>query len=583
MLKTSPKDEQGVQSRFETKHAESLALAKKRAFALGLLPEGEVDAGEAQRQLHQAALQALSNMAEANEHKKKRARHSHPGGGEFGNNERMQAGTHEDACLSETATYQGKSNLFWHVGGGQSVSYYDDTFNCYRLSHSRHLSVEMLLQKTACSNLRLPHSYFALYFFFTPHVLGPIARLLTTDITVDHPVASLPATAATFLADERERTVRGLTLSSPLSDLIRQRAQINTVFPAATGDSVSNSSLWASHPAMTVGGAHQATFHAGAAAGLTGLSDSQLTELMGLRALLASTSGGGAVFPDSAPALQRLAPFASSPYGHLGLSHQQAQIETLLALRAQASAQTSNNYLAQQTPLAFAPPAPIAGNDFTVALRSAADLLSNHTRSLFPQSRLQTEESLVHSRSQPFFSLPNASSSSSNGFPSSLPVILARPEDGFKLSSHQVFLRHQIEVFQATEDDVSTHTRGRNKPISFGQVGIRCRHCAHLPVSRRQKGSTYFPASLLGLYQAAQNMCTTHMQCGLCTEMPVAIKQQFSQLLNNKSSSSGAGRPYWAKTAAKLGLVDTEEGIRFNRDSAGVVKIVASGEKSFGS
>jgi len=153
-----------------------------------------------------------------------------------------------------------------------------------------------------------------------------------------------------------------------------------------------------------------------------------------------------------------------------------------------------------------------------------------------------------------------------DGFPVSLPAILARPEDEFKLSSHQLLLRHQIEAFPAAEEDVSTHTRGRNKPILLGQVGIRCRHCAHLPVTCRQKGSTYFPASLLGLYQAAQNMSTTHMQCGLCREMPNLIKHQFAHLISTKVASSGAGRPYWAESAKKLGLVDTEGGIRFFRD-----------------
>jgi len=153
-----------------------------------------------------------------------------------------------------------------------------------------------------------------------------------------------------------------------------------------------------------------------------------------------------------------------------------------------------------------------------------------------------------------------------DGFPIALPVLMARPEDSKKLSSHQVLLRHQIEAFQATDEDVSTHTRGRNKPIMIGQIGIRCRHCAHLPVSHRQKGSTYFPASLLGLYQAAQNMSTTHMQCGLCNEMPDMIKHQFAQLLSTKVASSGAGRPFWADSAKKLGLVDTEDGIRFFRD-----------------
>jgi hypothetical protein len=150
--------------------------------------------------------------------------------------------------------------------------------------------------------------------------------------------------------------------------------------------------------------------------------------------------------------------------------------------------------------------------------------------------------------------------------PLSLPVRLAREEDSFKLSTFQVLLRMQIEAFQATENDVTTHTRGRNKPISLGQVGIRCLHCAHLPVASRQKGSTYFPAAVLGVYQAAQNMCSTHIQCGLCSQMPEELKSEFARLLTSKVASSGAGRPYWAQSAKQLGLVDTEDGgIRFIR------------------
>jgi hypothetical protein len=153
-----------------------------------------------------------------------------------------------------------------------------------------------------------------------------------------------------------------------------------------------------------------------------------------------------------------------------------------------------------------------------------------------------------------------------DGIPFDVPVILALPEDNLKLSTHQVLLRHQIEAFRATEQDMSTHMRGRNKPILQNQIGIRCRHCSHLPVGRRQKGATYFPNATLGLYQAAQNMSTTHMQCGLCSEMPFEIKQQFAHLISTKVASSGAGRPYWSRAAKKLGLIDTEDGIRFIRD-----------------
>ena len=150
--------------------------------------------------------------------------------------------------------------------------------------------------------------------------------------------------------------------------------------------------------------------------------------------------------------------------------------------------------------------------------------------------------------------------------PNQLPLCLAQPADHNILSEHQQFLRFQIEVFEASEKDVRTHVRGRNKPIVLGQVGIRCRHCAHLSASRRQKGATYFPASTIGLYQAAQNMCTAHIQCGLCTEMPDPIKDRFKQLIATKSFTSGAGKPYWSKSAKGMGLVDTEEGIFFIRN-----------------
>ena len=152
-----------------------------------------------------------------------------------------------------------------------------------------------------------------------------------------------------------------------------------------------------------------------------------------------------------------------------------------------------------------------------------------------------------------------------NGLPApSLPVILCVSDDHRKLSDHQMLLRQQIEVFCASVEDISTHTRGRNKPIFLNQVGIRCRHCAHIPIAKRQKGSTYFPSATMGIYQAAQNMSTTHIQCGLCSEMPEKIKRQFANLIASKNASSGAGRKHWAKSARSLGLVDTEDGIIFS-------------------
>lgn len=153
-----------------------------------------------------------------------------------------------------------------------------------------------------------------------------------------------------------------------------------------------------------------------------------------------------------------------------------------------------------------------------------------------------------------------------DGFPLDLPCALALPDDHVWLSPHQVFLRQQIEVFRATKQDISTHKRGRNKPIVVGQVGIRCRHCAHLPLSQGQRGSTYFPATLHGIYQASQNMNSTHLQCGLCLEMPESVRQQFSFLVSTRLKSSGAGRPHWELAAKRIGLLDSPTGICFIRD-----------------
>jgi hypothetical protein len=120
-----------------------------------------------------------------------------------------------------------------------------------------------------------------------------------------------------------------------------------------------------------------------------------------------------------------------------------------------------------------------------------------------------------------------------------------------------------IEVFAATTKDIESSIRGPNKEIRLHQIGLRCRHCAHMPPKARTKGSTYFPVSRLGFYQAAQNMSSSHLQCGLCSKMPDTIKRVFAKLLGTKTpgSSSKNGRKYWSQQALQMGLVNTEHGM----------------------
>ena len=74
-------------------------------------------------------------------------------------------------------------------------------------------------------------------------------------------------------------------------------------------------------------------------------------------------------------------------------------------------------------------------------------------------------------------------------------------QDKDRLSTQQCWLRKQIETFPASERDVIRHTRGRNRVLKLGQIGIQCIHCKNLTQGARGKGSSYFLSSTKGIYQ----------------------------------------------------------------------------------
>ena len=69
------------------------------------------------------------------------------------------------------------------------------------------------------------------------------------------------------------------------------------------------------------------------------------------------------------------------------------------------------------------------------------------------------------------------------------PVLLGRDDadSALPLKPLHAFIRQQIEVFSATPLELNQPAPGRKQAIQLGQVGIRCRHCSHLPVRNRVK------------------------------------------------------------------------------------------------
>lgn len=130
------------------------------------------------------------------------------------------------------------------------------------------------------------------------------------------------------------------------------------------------------------------------------------------------------------------------------------------------------------------------------------------------------------------------------------------------LSPLNCFIRAEcIEVFSAYGEEVTKLSkRGR---VSLHQVGIRCRFCKHRSKEERQMAAVSYPQSVAGIYESVKRWQKSHVEC--CEDMPKAVSEQLEEL-----SSSNAWVPttrqYWADSARALGMVDTDEGIRFASD-----------------
>lgn len=143
-------------------------------------------------------------------------------------------------------------------------------------------------------------------------------------------------------------------------------------------------------------------------------------------------------------------------------------------------------------------------------------------------------------------------------------VSLALACDDEHLSEYQIMVRKQLEVFEAQPEDVESNTQGRKKQVSLGQVGIRCKHCASLPLRQRGRGAVYYPAKLQGVYQAAQNMASSHL-CESCQCIDEPLKSELKTLRERRDTASG-GKQYWADGARALGLFEAEDGLRLNKE-----------------
>jgi hypothetical protein len=171
-------------------------------------------------------------------------------------------------------------------------------------------------------------------------------------------------------------------------------------------------------------------------------------------------------------------------------------------------------------------------------------------------------------------------------------VSVALPEDSMYLSDIQQWTRQQLEYFSASEEDVYTNQAGRRTPTVRGKVGIRCIHCARAVETQRtarevqrQKGTksssitripfptgaVSYPINFAGIYSISIQKPLLHFE--KCPYLPpgsrlgdLLEKSRGDDTERKRMKEGMTALLYWTISCHRLGLVETDNGIRFGRD-----------------
>lgn len=153
-------------------------------------------------------------------------------------------------------------------------------------------------------------------------------------------------------------------------------------------------------------------------------------------------------------------------------------------------------------------------------------------------------------------------------------VLLAIVEDKEWLSDMDCFIRHNLEVFCAIEEDVEIAREDRKYPVNVGQVGIRCVHCAVAKGDGAARGTAVaFPYSINGIYESVREFQRLHLES--CPELPEATKTKLAGFKGSASLSSVL-RKFYVLGAKALGMHDTPDGIRSGGESVPLGSSAAS-------
>jgi hypothetical protein len=217
---------------------------------------------------------------------------------------------------------------------------------------------------------------------------------------------------------------------------------------------------------------------------------------------------------------------------------------------------------------------PNGGNNSATISSLASYLYTMNNMPLQPAS--PTKDDQVVQNSTPQLSHAATSSPLKTGITSCL---LTCPMDQLHLNPLHCFVRRHIEFFTADDNDITAPAPGRKTRVVLGQVGLRCIHCASLPPKDRVKRAVCYPAAVAGIYHSVSNMKFDHFD--KCRGLPESERAIFTALRSScgrhgprasatgskeTTASSNSTAQYYLDSAVRVGLVDSETGMRFGHE-----------------
>ena len=132
------------------------------------------------------------------------------------------------------------------------------------------------------------------------------------------------------------------------------------------------------------------------------------------------------------------------------------------------------------------------------------------------------------------------------------------------LSEHDILIRKELcEFFTVTKNNLKL--KRKNDNVSIGQVGVRCKICAHLPIKQRTKDSVCYPSSLSNICKATRDLVKKHVS--ICPKMQDSFRDEIQLLSKNIKKPNEIVQQYWIDSAKELGVANRcDSGVMFVRD-----------------